>query len=83
MDLLTTYTHDSELQAITGLSLIYTLHTVPITTAHTKPQSSIFFPSCCSVTALGNEDSSASVLMPLPADYYYSQLKSLLQLSWL
>jgi hypothetical protein len=67
MDLLTTYTQDSELQAVTGLLLIYTLQTLQITTAHTKPQSSVVFPSCCLVTALSNKDSSASVLMPLPA----------------
>jgi hypothetical protein len=57
MDLLTTYTHDPETQAITALSLIYT-------TAHSKPQSFIVFPSRCLVTALNN--SSASVLTSLP-----------------
>jgi hypothetical protein len=40
MDLLTTYTHHLELQVITALLLI---HSLPITTAPTKPFSSLLF----------------------------------------
>jgi hypothetical protein len=55
MDLLTTYTHDSELQAITTLSLLYTLyksihHTLSIGLF-------IVFPIRCLVTAPNNGDS--------------------------
>jgi hypothetical protein len=60
MDLLTIYTHNSELQVITA--------PLPqITTAHAKPQFVIVFPSRCLVTALNNGDSSASLLTLLPA----------------
>jgi hypothetical protein len=56
MDLLTTYTHNSELQAITAPSLISTIHKTPA-----KP-----FPACCVFTsyslstASNSGDSSAS-----------------------
>jgi hypothetical protein len=46
------YTHDSELQAITALSLIYILY---------SSLEHIVFPSRCLVTALSNGDSSACV----------------------
>jgi hypothetical protein len=61
MDILTTYTHKSELEVITALSLIYTLYK----SLHAKysPACSAF--SRCLVTALNNGDSSASVLTPL------------------
>jgi hypothetical protein len=53
-----TYTHDSELQAIIALSLIYTLYkSLP---AKSSPACSVFN-SRCLVTALDNGDSSASV----------------------
>jgi hypothetical protein len=58
MDLLTTYTHHSELQAITALSLISTIHK--------SPQHPLSFPPCCAftrrslVTASNIGDSSAS-----------------------
>jgi hypothetical protein len=67
MDLVTTYTHDSELQAVTAPSLI-----TQITTAHAKRQYFVVFPSTCLVTAVNNVDSSAFVPMPLPAGKYYS-----------
>jgi hypothetical protein len=62
MDLLTTYTHDSELQALTTLSLISTIHG--------SPQHPIsLFPACCVipchclVTAFNSGNSSTSVVM--------------------
>jgi hypothetical protein len=64
MDLLITYIHDSELQAIN--SAIADLHTLQVTTAHAKSRSFLVFPSRCLVRALSNGDSSASVLTPLP-----------------
>jgi hypothetical protein len=48
-------------------SAIADLHTLQIITAHAKAQSFLVFSSPCMVTALNNGDSSASVLMPLPA----------------
>jgi hypothetical protein len=60
------------------------LHNSQITAVPANP-----FPACCFltsrcfVTALNNGDSSTSVPTQLPAGYYYSQLISLLQLSWL
>jgi hypothetical protein len=64
MDLLTTYTHDSELGVITAQSLISTLYK----SLHTKssPVCSVFT-SRCLVTNLNNGDSSASVVIPLTA----------------
>jgi hypothetical protein len=64
MGLFSTYTHDSELQAITAPPLI---HTLQMTTAHTKPQYFLVFPSRCLVTAHNNGDSSGAVLTPFPA----------------
>jgi hypothetical protein len=64
MDLLTTYTHDWELQALTTLSLIYALH--KSLHAKSSPACSVFA-SRCLVTTPNNEDSSASVVKPLPA----------------
>jgi hypothetical protein len=67
MDLLTTYTHHSELQVITALSLIsilcQTLH------AKSSPACSVFT-SRFMVTALNSGDSSASVLTSLPSGEY-------------
>jgi hypothetical protein len=74
MDLLTTYTHDSELQAITALSLI----TLQVTTASGKP-----LPACCVfisrslATASDIVDSSASsaqVLLSQPPVQNSTQL---------
>jgi hypothetical protein len=59
MNLLITFTHDSELQALNNI--IADLHTLQITTAPAKP-----FPAFCSftsrslATASNNEDYSAS-----------------------
>jgi hypothetical protein len=67
MDLLTTYTHDSELQAITELSLIYSL----FKSRHAKSSPVLnVFTSRCLVTNLNNGDSSASVVTPLLSDKY-------------
>jgi hypothetical protein len=91
MDLLTTYTHDSELQAITAPSLIYTLNK----SLHAKstPDCSVFT-SRCLVTALNNGNSSASVFTSLLSDKYStihwtvnrtitpSRLTSLVELNW-
>jgi hypothetical protein len=66
MDLLTTYTHDSEVQVITGLSLISTLYK---SLAHAKSPQSAFtrrFPA----TDFSNGDSSASVLTSLLSGEY-------------
>jgi hypothetical protein len=57
MDLLTTYIHDSKLQAVTALSLFFTLHA--------KSSQSAF--TCFLVTNLNYGDSSASVVTPLAA----------------
>jgi hypothetical protein len=67
MDLLTTYTHHSELQALIVLSLISTLYI----SLHTKscPACSAFT-SCCLVTALNNGDTSACVLTSLLSNEY-------------
>jgi hypothetical protein len=55
------------LETTSNYSTIAGLHTSQITTAHAKPQSFIVFPSHCLITAVNNGDSSASVLMMLPA----------------
>jgi hypothetical protein len=67
MDLLTTYTHDYELQELTTLSLVSTLYK----SLHAKfsPACSVFT-SRCLVTALSNGESSASVLMSLLSGEY-------------
>jgi hypothetical protein len=58
LDLLTTYTHDSELQAITAPPLISKIHK--------SPQHLLSFPACCVITsrslatASNSGDSSAS-----------------------
>jgi hypothetical protein len=65
------YWHDSELQAITALLLIYTLYKL---LQHTPSLSFIIFTIRCLVTALNIGDSSASVFTLLPAGEYYSQL---------
>jgi hypothetical protein len=79
MDLLTTYTHDSELQAITAPLLISTIHQSP-----QHPLS--LFPACCVftsrslVTASNSGDSSASGLKSslnggsLPTDPFLHRL---------
>jgi hypothetical protein len=64
MDLLITYAHDSELQAIITLSLITTLY--KSLHAKSSPVCSVFT-SRYLVTNLNNGDSSASVATPLPA----------------
>jgi hypothetical protein len=46
MDLLTTYTHHSELKAITAQPLISTIHNSQFTVALAKP-----FPACCVLTS--------------------------------
>jgi hypothetical protein len=66
MDLVTTYTHDSEPQ-VRNYSVVADLHTLQITTANAKPHSFIVFPSRCLATAVNNGDSLASVLTQLPA----------------
>jgi hypothetical protein len=72
MDLLTTYTHDLELQALRTLSLIYTLY--KSLHANCSPACSVFT-SRCLVTAPSNGDSSASVLTPLlPGEYLTTEL---------
>jgi hypothetical protein len=64
MDLLTTYTHDPELQTLTTPSLISTFYK----TLHAKSSSTyIDFTIRCLVTNLKNGDSSTSVVTPLPA----------------
>jgi hypothetical protein len=65
MDLLTTYTQDSKLQALTTLSLIYTLYK----SLHAK-YSQFAFTSRFLVTDLNNEDSPASVLTLLLSGEY-------------
>jgi hypothetical protein len=64
MDLLTTYTHHSELEAITALLLISTLYKSPH--AKSSPTDNMFTNRCL-VTDLSNGDSLASVVTPLPA----------------
>jgi hypothetical protein len=68
MDLLTTYTHESELQAITTLADLRTLQ-ITSTTAHAKSSQSAFS-SRYPVTDLNDGDSSASVLTPLLSGEY-------------
>jgi hypothetical protein len=67
MDLLTTYTHDSELQALTTLSLISAFYK----SLHAKfsPAFNVFT-SRCLVTALNNGEFSTSVLASLLPDEY-------------
>jgi hypothetical protein len=65
MDLLTTYTHNSELQITTRLTLSLIYSTNHYTLSLLQPF--IVFPSRCLVTALNSGDSSVSVLAPLPA----------------
>jgi hypothetical protein len=64
MDLLAFYTHHSELQVITALSPISTLH--KLLDAKSSPDCSVFTTRCL-VSDLNNGDSSASVVTPLPA----------------
>jgi hypothetical protein len=64
MDLLITYTHDSELQALNNA--IAVLHTLQNTRAHAKSSQSAFT-SRLLVTDLNIGNSSASVLTSLPA----------------
>jgi hypothetical protein len=67
MTLLTTYTHDSHLQAVTALSLISTLYK----SLHAKSSSACsVFTSRFLVTALNSGDSPASVLTWLLSDEY-------------
>jgi hypothetical protein len=56
----------TQLITTSDYSAITDLYTLQITTAHSKLQSFIVFPSCCLVTALNNGDSSAAVLTSLP-----------------
>jgi hypothetical protein len=67
MDLLTNHTHDSELQAITLLSLISTLYKSLY--PKSSPASSLFTGRYL-VTGLNNGDFSASVLTSLLSDEY-------------
>jgi hypothetical protein len=60
-------THDSALQALTTLSLIYTLY--KSLHAKSSPACSVFI-SRCLVTTLNNGDSSSSVLMSLLSGEY-------------
>jgi hypothetical protein len=57
------YLHDSELQTITTLSLIYTVYK----SLHAESSPACSFTNHCLVTNLNNRDSSASVVRPLPA----------------
>jgi hypothetical protein len=64
MNLLTNYTHDLELQAITVPLLIYASYS----SLHTKSSPDfLVFHILFLVMDLNSSDSSASVLMPLPA----------------
>jgi hypothetical protein len=69
MDLLTTYTHDSDLQSLTALSLTFTLYK---SFEHTLNNSGHFIvcPGRCLVTALNNVDSSASVRTSHNSSYH-------------
>jgi hypothetical protein len=67
MDLFITYTHDSELQANTALSLISTLY--KSLQSKSSPACSVFT-SRCLVRALNSGDFSASVLTSLPSGEY-------------
>jgi hypothetical protein len=65
MDLLTTYTHHSELQVITAL--FGNLNTTQITTAPAK-----HFPACCvfisrSLSAVSNSEDSSASLAQVPS----------------
>jgi hypothetical protein len=77
MDFLTTYTHDSELQVITALLLIYTFY--KLLHAKSSPACSAF--TCrCLVTAPSSEESSASVLTSLlSGEYPTTELSTELQ----
>jgi hypothetical protein len=67
INLLTTYTHDSELQAITAPLLISTIHK----SLHAKSSPAFcVFTSRCLVTASNNGDSSVSVLTSLLSGEY-------------
>jgi hypothetical protein len=65
MDVLTTYTHNSQLQALN--TAVADLHALRITTAHAKSSQSAFT-SRFLVTDLNKGDSSASVITLLLAD---------------
>jgi hypothetical protein len=65
MDLLTTCIHDSEVQVIIALSLMYALY--KSLHAKSSPACSILTRRCM-VTIINNGDSSASVVTPLPVD---------------
>jgi hypothetical protein len=64
LDLLNTYTHNSQLQVT--ITLIIDLHTLQITTAYAKSFQTAFT-SCFLIMDLNNGDSSASVITSLPA----------------
>ncbi|PNF29973.1 hypothetical protein B7P43_G06948 [Cryptotermes secundus] len=65
--LVTHFIDHLQITAASSYGTITNLHTLQITRARAKSQSFIVFPSHCLVTALNKGDSSASVLMPLPA----------------
>jgi hypothetical protein len=65
VDLLTTYTHDSELQGIAALSIISTIHRSP--QHQLSPSSLPALTNRFLVTNLNNGGSSASVVTPFPA----------------
>jgi hypothetical protein len=68
-----TYTHDSELQALTMLSLIYKIYK----SLHAKPSKACsVLTNHCLVTALNNGDSSASVLTLLSGEYPTAELST-------
>jgi hypothetical protein len=72
MDLLTTYIHDLELQAINTATAH--LHTLQITIAHAKPQSSIVFPSRCLATAHNSPHAVANWLILLATEFIASTI---------
>jgi hypothetical protein len=76
MDLLTTYTHDTELQPLTTLSLIHTLH---FTRAQVKSSQSAFT-SLFLITNLNNVNPLTSVPTALlPGEYLTTELSTELQ----
>jgi hypothetical protein len=76
IDLLTTYTHHSELHIITALSLISTLHK----SIHAKSFSACtIFSSRCLVTALNNGDSTSLLTSLLSCRYPTIELSTELQ----
>jgi hypothetical protein len=75
MDLLTTYTHDSELQAITALSLTATLYKSPQYALRNFPTCCVFI-NCSLATASNSGESSAQVLSSQPPLQNSTELKT-------